>query len=199
MTLPRASFQAMFEASDDPWGFRSRWYEARKRALTLACLPLPRYRRGFEPGCANGELLAALGTRCDALLGSEGVPEAAALARSRVADQPHVQVEVGWVPEDWPAGRFDLIVVSELGYYLDGAQLDALAEKARVALGDNGCLLACHWRHPIAGCASNGDRVHQRLHAALGLTRLVQHEEPDLVLEVWSANGRSAAQHDGLV
>lgn len=195
----RDQLRTMFVASDDPWGFRSRWYEARKRALTLACLPAARYRRGFEPGCANGELLAALATRCDALIGSDGIAEAVALARARVADQPQVEVAVGWVPDDWPAGDFDLIVVSELGYYLDDAQLAAVACQARAALGDDGSFLACHWRHPIEGCARTGDAVHRLLHEALGLPRVVHHEERDLVLDVWSADRRSVAEHEGLV
>ena len=38
----------MFAKSDDSWKFRSRWYERRKRALTLACLPFGRYVHGFQ-------------------------------------------------------------------------------------------------------------------------------------------------------
>ena len=48
-----ACFDAMFAKSDDPWKFRSRWYERRKRALTLACLPFGRYVYGFQK---NGHL-----------------------------------------------------------------------------------------------------------------------------------------------
>jgi hypothetical protein len=36
-------FESLFEGSDDPWQFRTRWYEARKRALRLACLPAAHY------------------------------------------------------------------------------------------------------------------------------------------------------------
>ena len=71
-----AYFDGLFAASPDPWGFESRWYEHRKRALTLACLPSLRYRYGYEPGCANGELSAALADRCDRLLVSDGAEKA---------------------------------------------------------------------------------------------------------------------------
>ena len=67
-----AHFEALFTSSNDPWGFRTRWYEARKRSLTLACLPHQRYASGFEPGCANGELSAVLAERCDHLLVCDG-------------------------------------------------------------------------------------------------------------------------------
>ena len=52
MGFDEAPVRLLFEASDDPWSFKSRWYEARKRALTLAALPKLRYGRAYEPGCA---------------------------------------------------------------------------------------------------------------------------------------------------
>ena len=68
MSLPPDYFEQRFRASDDPWSFRTRWYEKRKRELTLASLPRQRYQRVFEPACANGELSAQLAERSDALL-----------------------------------------------------------------------------------------------------------------------------------
>ena len=64
-------FDELCRRSDDPWRLREGWYERRKRSLTLALLPRPRYRNAFEPGCANGELTAELATRCDALLAAD--------------------------------------------------------------------------------------------------------------------------------
>ena len=32
-------FDRVYASSDDPWGFASRWYERRKRQLTMASLP----------------------------------------------------------------------------------------------------------------------------------------------------------------
>lgn len=84
-------FDEMFAKSDDPWKFQSRWYERRKCALTLACLPSERYAHGFEPGCANGELSAGLATRCDHLLVSDGVDKAVSLARERLNGCPNVE------------------------------------------------------------------------------------------------------------
>lgn len=34
-----AHFSALYRGGDDPWQVRQRWYEQRKRALMLACLP----------------------------------------------------------------------------------------------------------------------------------------------------------------
>ena len=39
MTLPGDYFDGVYAAGPDPWGFTDRWYEERKRAVTLAALP----------------------------------------------------------------------------------------------------------------------------------------------------------------
>jgi SAM-dependent methyltransferase len=192
-----AYFDAMFSASDDPWSFRTRWYEERKRALTLACLPQRRFQSGYEPGCANGELSAALAARCDRLLVSDGALRAVELARLRLAALEHVRVVTAWLPQDWPQQRFDLIVISELGYFLDLDALDAMAAAALRSLLPGGCVLACHWRRPITGCSLDGDAVHARLHAQLGLAHLSHWREADFNLDVWSADARSVAEREG--
>jgi SAM-dependent methyltransferase len=190
-------FDAMFEADDDPWRFRSRWYEARKRALTLACLTRPRYASAFEPGCANGELSAALATLCDRLIVSDGSPRAVALARARTAVWPHVQVRQAWLPADWPDERFDLIVVSELGYFLGAEALRTLAEKAKASLCEGGTVIACHWRRGSGDCEFDGDEVHRRLDDGLALPRVCELIEADFRIDVWCEDSRSVAQREG--
>ena len=191
-------FDALFEASDDPWHFRERWYEARKRALTVACLPHARYASAYEPGCANGELSAALAPRCDRLLVTDGAAAAVALAARRLAAHAHAEVVQAWTPADWPDQRFDLIVVSELAYYLDGVALDRLIEKLGRSLQPKGVLVACHWRRTIEGCALSGDALHARLADGLALPLLSSLVEADFRLDVWSADARSVGEREGL-
>lgn len=199
MNPGQAAFGALFRKHSDPWGFRTRWYEQRKRALTLACLPRARYASAYEPGCANGELAAALAGRCDRLLCSDFVPEAVALARDRLAGWSHAHAVEAATPQQWPAGTFDLVVVSELGYYLDPAALGLLARNIRASLRADATVLACHWRHPVAGQALDGDAVHLQLQQDLGLPLLTRLVEPDLRIEVWTTDGRSVAEQEGLV
>lgn len=196
---PPAAFDRLFANSDDPWDFRRLWYESRKRALTLACLPRARYNSGYEPGCANGELSAVLAERCERLLVTDGAPAAVALAARRLAAMPQVQVAHAWVPDHWPDGRFDLIVLSELGYYLDAGALSLVARKARAALQPGGDIVACHWRHPIPGCEQDGLGVHAGLAAGLGLRSVWCLMDPDFVLQVWSDDTRSVAAREALV
>src|SRR5690606_41113548 len=62
-----AQLDQVWQTSDDPFGYRTRWYEQRKRDLLLAVLPWPGFGRGWEIGCANGELTHALAGRCGSL------------------------------------------------------------------------------------------------------------------------------------
>jgi hypothetical protein len=199
MSLPADYFEALYRADPDPWGFRDRWYEQRKYAATLAALPRARYGAGFEPGCSIGVLTAQLGPRCDRLLAIDPVAAALATARAAVDDQPGVTLRQGSVPSDWPDGRFDLIVLSELGYYLDPDTLERTLALAAASLQDGGDLVAVHWRHHVADYPLSGDDVHRAVRALPGLTRLVAHEEADFWLEVFRRGAPdSVARAEGL-
>ncbi|ANH67805.1 SAM-dependent methyltransferase [Mitsuaria sp. 7] len=195
-------FEALFREDPDPWGYRTRWYERRKRAQILASLPCEFYARAFEPACANGELSADLATRCYSLLCSDVSPAAADHARQRLACLPHVDVQTGAIPGRWPEGRFDLIVLSEIGYYLDDDAFDNTLERTVTSLEADGTVLASHWRHPEGDYFRNGDDVHRRMAAVFqerfGWTQLLRHEEDDFLVEVWSPDGRSVARREGL-
>jgi SAM-dependent methyltransferase len=201
MTLPSTYFDDLYAASADPWGFRDRWYERRKRDLTVASLPRPRFARAFEAGCSIGLVTAALAARCDRLLSVDASEEAARQAAREVAAHRHVQVEHRMLPAGWPADTsFDLIVLSEIGYYLAADDLETLLDRALASLQPGGALLACHWRHPVADYPLSGDAVHAAIAARPGLARAVRHEEADFVLDVFTAGETpSVAQLEGLV
>lgn len=201
MSTPITYFEQMYAASADPWSFETRWYDARKHALTAGVLPGRRYKSGFEPGCSTGRLTALLAERCDRLLASDAVHAAAKSAAERVAALDHVTVGTAQMPHEWPQGPFDLVVLSELGYYFDRAGLTDLLDRAVASLDRGGDLVAVHWRWPVEEHALTGDEVHAALAAAPGLVRQVRHEEADFVLEVYTRTpppARSVAQREGL-
>ncbi|GAB2916876.1 SAM-dependent methyltransferase [Paraburkholderia jirisanensis] len=198
MPLSAAYFDDMYRVGDDPWGYRHRWYERRKQQLTLAVLPRERYRHGFEPACANGELAALLAARCDTLLASDLSGKAVRAARRRCAGLPNVSVEQRVMPHQWPLASFDLIVIGELAYYLDAGETDALARRVCASLAADGTLLACHWRHAFAESLQSAVDAHAAFDRCTSLVKLVHHEERDLLLDVWSKDGRSVAEHEGL-
>jgi SAM-dependent methyltransferase len=201
MSLPADYFDRLYDGNDDPWGFADRWYESRKRSATLAALTRPRYGDAFEPGCSVGLLTSALAQRCDHLLGTDVSSRALELARARVGDATQVRLEQRSVPDEWPLDRrFDLVVVSELGYYLDPDDLDRLARLAETSLAPDGELVLCHWRHPVADYPLRGDDVHERVLQTSGLAVAVSHTETDFRLDVLVPRGRerSVARETGI-
>jgi LmbE family N-acetylglucosaminyl deacetylase len=199
-TVGQAYFDDIYARHDDPWGFDSRWYEERKRAALLAALPRRRYRATFEAGCSTGALTVELARRSDRVLAVDLAAAALERARRRMPTSANVELRRGTLPDDWPAGEFDLVVLSEVAYYWAGADLDRGLAAAVASLSDDGQLVACHWRHPVAEYPRSGDSVHDALAGRPDLVRLVRHEEEDFVLEVFARPGaRSVATEAGLV
>jgi SAM-dependent methyltransferase len=202
VTLPAGYFDRMYDRAADPWGMTTRWYERRKYAVTLALLPAERYQEAFEPGCSVGVLSERLAARCDRLLCCDTAAAAVQATAVRTAALPQVTVQHRDILTDWPAGQFDLIVLSELLYYFAGADLDQVTSQAAAALRPGGCLAAVHWRHPVADYPRGGDEVHARLARQPGLALLAGHREPDFLAEVYLKTDRppvSVAQAGGLV
>jgi LmbE family N-acetylglucosaminyl deacetylase/SAM-dependent methyltransferase len=168
-------FERLHARHADPWQVRGSRYERRKRAATLATLPRRRYRRVFEPGCSIGELSAALAPRCGHLLAADVSESAVRAARRRLSRFRHVTVRRATLPQAWPPGRFDLIVISELGYFLGHDDLALLLDRARASLAGGGQLLLCHWRGEVDGWPLDGDRVHEIAAERLRLPRIAHH------------------------
>ncbi|MDQ1358129.1 MAG: hypothetical protein QOF20_1887 [Acidimicrobiaceae bacterium] len=169
-SIPIERFEERYALDPDPWGFSWRWYEARKYAMTLAALPQRRYPRAFEPGCSIGVLTVELAARCDHLLAADGVESALEQARRRVAGRPNVEVAKLLLPEEWPDGPWDLVVLSEIAYYFDTSDLDRLLDRAAETMVAGATLVAVHWRgetdYPLTG-----DAVHR----AIGGHRAFDH------------------------
>ncbi|SHF71665.1 N-acetylglucosaminyl deacetylase, LmbE family [Jatrophihabitans endophyticus] len=192
---PVAYFEQLYAKAADPWGLDERFYEQRKRAGLLAALTRPRFRRAFEPGCATGALSAELARRCDDLVAWDAVDTATAATANRLRDAANVTVATGRIPEDWPDGEFDLIVLSEVGYYC--ADLGRLTERVLGSLAPDGVLVACHWRHAAAMHAHTAGEVHGAL--GVSLRAVVSHVEDDFLLHAWTRTGESVATATGIV
>jgi cyclopropane fatty-acyl-phospholipid synthase-like methyltransferase len=172
-------FEKIYAADPDPWGFDARAYEARKYALTLAALPRERYARAFEPGCSNGALTERLAPRCDVLIAADLVPSVVARARGRVRAMTHVEVRELAIPDAWPEGTFDLIVLSEVAYYLTSTGLAELLARIDGSLAPSG-----HWTgetdYPLRGVD-----VHAVLDAHPGWERFAAYAERAFALAVY--------------
>jgi SAM-dependent methyltransferase len=189
-------FDDLYRDNDDPWKISHRWYERRKRALVLAALPHERYARAFEPACGNGALTELLAPRCDELIATDIAGDAVALTKKRVAQSAHVKVAQMLVPDAWPEGTLDLVVLSELGYYLDEPQLWHIVEHVRRSLAPDGAVVACHWRRPVDGWPRTGDDVHATLRGRIGMPLLSHYWDDDMLIDVWTPNERSVHQRE---
>ncbi len=183
--LPTSYFDEMYAAADDPWEVKNRWYEQRKRDMLVAALPDQQYAFAFEPGCSIGALTQQLAARSNRLLACDASKRAVATASRRLADKPWVDVRHAVVPEDWPCDRtFDLVVLSELLYYLDEHALSELLDRAVVSLSERGTLVVAHWRPAVADHLLTGDAVHEAVLERSELCLVSRTVEEDFRLDV---------------
>jgi cyclopropane fatty-acyl-phospholipid synthase-like methyltransferase len=164
-----ASFETLYRRQTDPWGFATRQYERDRYRTILDALLRPCYANAYEPGCSIGELTVQLAPRCSHLTALDIAPSAVERARRRCAQQPHVEIHCEDVITHPRPGPFDLIILSELGYYFEPEELGSLALVLSDALDPGGELVAAHWLGRSEDHVLHGDAVHATLYSHLPL------------------------------
>ncbi|MCE4226207.1 methyltransferase domain-containing protein [Methylobacterium sp. C25] len=148
-------FSGVYADDPDPWRFATSDYEREKYATTLASLPRDRYASVLEVGCSIGVLTRQLAGRCQQLTALDVVPAVLASAQSRCAALDHVRFQIASVPGEWPDGHFDLILLSEVIYYLDCADLARLVARVEGSLLPGGDVVLVHYLgetdYPLSG------------------------------------------------
>jgi len=157
-SVPAAYFDELYAKDPDPWDFASSDYEAAKYADTLANLPDRRFVSALEVGCSIGVLTQSLAERCDRLLAIDVAEAALTAARDRCAGLAGVTFEKRRIPEAWPDGKFDLILFSEVLYYLSKAEIRDTARIARHSLIPGGAVVLVHWSGDTGGTIT-GDQA----------------------------------------
>ncbi len=182
MTL--ADFEARYRADPDPWGYETSAYERDKYDATLqACGPGP-FPCALELGSSIGVLSARLADVCDRLVTVDAAPTAVAAARRRLADRPGVDTVLGAIPDDIPPGRYDLVVASEILYYLEPDALTATLGRLEHLTVPSGRLVAVHWRPAGPERPFTAAEVHDRLRAQPWLTSVTETVTDDYLLDV---------------
>jgi hypothetical protein len=153
-------FSEIYAANADPWHFETSPYEKEKYFASLEALPRPRYNRGFEIGGSIGVLTRMLGGRCHQLLSVDVSELAQERARTRCSDQPHIEFRIMQFPRERPIQTFDLIVLSEIGYYLCETDLLFARNWIVQSLEPGGHLLLVHWTPFVKDYPLTGDEVH---------------------------------------
>jgi SAM-dependent methyltransferase len=144
--LTAADFEQRYRADPDPWRYTDSEYERAKYEATLAACGEGPFRSALELGGSIGVFSALLAPRCERLETIDFSATAAALARRRLRAQPHVAVIVGRIPEALAVGQHDLVVASEVLYYLDPEAFAQTLRALERLIASGGRLVCVHWR-----------------------------------------------------
>jgi trans-aconitate methyltransferase len=184
----REYFETLYYRDPDPWHFETSRYEQAKYAATLACLPREHYRQGLELGCSIGVLTEKLIRRVDSLTAVDTSALALARAQQRLEGKANVRWVRAHLPDgDWQ-GAYDLVVLSEVLYYLDRDALRVLGERLSDCTVTGASIVAVHWTgptdYPLTAQAAIDGFEH-----ALGQMRSVLRQHTDNYrIDLWQRN-----------
>jgi protein-L-isoaspartate O-methyltransferase len=182
MTL--TDFEARYRADPDPWGYTSSVYERDKYAATLAaCGPGP-FARALELGASIGVFSAMLAPRCRRLTTIDAAPTAVELARRRLSGTPAAEILEGTIPSAIPDGPYDLVVASEILYYLAADELEATLDRLSEQTRPGARLVAVHWRPDGPERPVTADDVHATLRNQPWLKAAASADTDDYRLDV---------------
>ncbi|MFC0438301.1 bifunctional PIG-L family deacetylase/class I SAM-dependent methyltransferase [Kutzneria buriramensis] len=178
-STPLARFEALYEVSKDPWHTADSWYERRKRAILLAALPREHYRLAVEPACGLGALTAELAARADRVHAFDAVPAAV-----RAARRSGITVTEAVLPLGFPDEPADLVVLSEILYYLADEDLNKTVDNAITGLESGGDLVLVHWRRWAPEATRDAAEAHELVAARPELRTLITHRDEEFLLHV---------------
>jgi SAM-dependent methyltransferase len=164
----RAYFELRYRRRD-PWKYLSSAYERERHARMLAWCRLLQPRRILELGCSEGVFTAALAAFSAEVVGLDISARAVARARERCAVFPGAQIEQADVRRELPSGLFDLVVCTEVLYYLEPRILENLRDRLVERVRPGGNLLLVH-------CSPQARLFHHEVFAASPLLTPVQTE-----------------------
>ena len=189
MSHTAESFDRLYELSPDPWDYRGSAYERDKYAHTLAALGPHAYSHALEVGCSIGVFTQVLAARCEQVTAIDFSARALSLAGERLAELDNVTLQQACFPQEVPSGDFDLIVCSEILYYLARASRHAAVEWLRRQLQAGAVVLAVSWRGPGTDEPATGDEVHDILARSLGYWHVLDGRQTGYRLDRFDAHG----------
>jgi SAM-dependent methyltransferase len=163
--LTEADFERRYQEDPDPWAYESSAYERDKYAATLAACGDGPFENALELGASIGVFSLQLAPRCRSLVTVDAAPTAVVNARKRLAGLSHVTPVLGAIPEAIPDTSFDLVVASEILYYLEPPVLAATLQRVSERLPAGGRLVAVHWRPAGPERPFTAEQVHAELRA----------------------------------
>lgn len=167
-------FDAMYRAAvdGDPWSFRTDAAEQARFDHLASLAARQPVRRCLEPGCSTGELTRRLARCCERVIALDVAPSAVDAARTQLAahvGRGEVELRVGRVPDDLGPDDtdLDLVVLSEVAYYVGPEELSAWVRALHPRCSADGRWLLCHWTGTSVDHRLGGAEAHAVLGAEL--------------------------------
>jgi hypothetical protein len=143
-----------------------------------------------------------LTNRCERVTATDVAPPAldAAGRRLRASGRgDQVTLLCRSLDELWPTGPFDLVVLSEVGYYLHAETLRAVLDRECPRLSRDATVIAAHWRHPVDDYPMTGDRANEVIAATAGLHLMASYRDADVAIDVFdNSTDTSVAARNGV-
>ena len=186
-TLKEEYFKQVYEANDDPWDFESSKYEAEKYAATLESLPVKDYENALEIGCSIGVLTKHLAKRCKHLLATDVSQKALDQAAKRCKELNNVRFQLSSFAEDLPEEKFNLVMISEVAYYLSAEDWHSAILKLYSKMQPKGNLVLVHWLPEVHDYPQTGDEVHNSFEKLMKdkLTNVFNSRAENYRIDVW--------------
>jgi SAM-dependent methyltransferase len=179
----KAALDELYSSSQDPWQYATNPDEVSKYQALINALPAARYKYGLEIGCSVGVFTEMLASRVDRLLAVDISEVALNQARDRLSGTANIEFgQFDLIGDDFDE-RFDLIICSEVLYYIPPFKRFSTMRKLATWIEPDGVIALVHstrdytreWTD-IYG-EGGGERLHDYFVRVLGHRALVRVQQ----------------------
>ena len=187
-SLDSEYFKSVYDASEDPWNFETSEYEAKKYAVTITSLPKENYENALEIGCSIGVLTQLLAQKSGHLLATDISEKALDRAKKRCENFENITFKKLNFQNELPEDQYDLIMVSEVAYYLSPNDWELAVGNLYDKLKTDGNIVLVHWLPEVHDYPQTGDEVHQSFEKLMKdkMTNIFNDRAETYRIDVWA-------------
>ncbi|MGI8846775.1 MAG: class I SAM-dependent DNA methyltransferase [Candidatus Dormibacteria bacterium] len=169
-TGPASYFDRLYGMSEDPFSLETSRYDARKRRVVLDMVGRKSHHAALDAGCGTGMIANALVPHCRSVVAVDFSAVAVARARKRNQHPEIVEFSQADLVHFRTAHPVDLVVCSEVLYYLEGGALDAAVSNLHASCAPDAWLI-------VVLPASKDERVLSRIRARFHQLEYQRHKD----------------------
>jgi 2-polyprenyl-3-methyl-5-hydroxy-6-metoxy-1,4-benzoquinol methylase len=122
-------FNRFYRLDGDPFGAKNSKYELSKQDRLLEMIARRDKWSALDIGCGNGFLSRRIASHCQHLHGIDFSSQAVRLARENCKDHSNISFSVEDIRTLEASNQYNLLICSEVLYYLQGSELDDTVKK----------------------------------------------------------------------